>query len=202
MDGSSSKVGTYNGEKRFWRTRLIIIISLSMVIIACSYAASGNIFLKTQHVTKLLNQDKSTTVIYTNNPQIEIEMNKVTCSLFSWILFGITEIITVEIIFVCWFCFEVSVVGCLYFLDCSCMFCFKDEGMNVFFRFSHAHSAFCASRFTINITYITFSKTYCISSWKKSQEKSTFKYIHNAFITLYSFPFLTHNEIKPLLFKD
>eukprot|EP00026_Physarum_polycephalum_P017711 Phypoly_transcript_19022.p1 GENE.Phypoly_transcript_19022~~Phypoly_transcript_19022.p1 ORF type:complete len:240 (+),score=24.14 Phypoly_transcript_19022:75-722(+) len=78
----TKKHGTTNGEKKFWRTRLIIIISLSIVIIFCSYAASGNIFLKAQHVTKLYHQDASQAIIYVNNPQIELEINKIQLFLY------------------------------------------------------------------------------------------------------------------------
>jgi len=81
MEGSYIN-GVNNGEKRFWHTRLVIIIALSIVIIFCSYATTGNIFLKTQLVNKLLQHDSTATIIYTNNPQIELEINKIRLFLY------------------------------------------------------------------------------------------------------------------------
>lgn len=70
-----------NGEKRFWRTRLVFIIGLSIIILFCSFFISGNITFKAHHVDSLLHQQDDPTntaeIIYINNPEIEVYMEKI-----------------------------------------------------------------------------------------------------------------------------
>lgn len=94
MDGGY--YGSSNGEKRFWRTRLIFIISLSIIILACSFFISGNISFKAQHVDSILHQKENpnpTAIVYINDPEIAAVMDKI--RIFIYVDVALKAVLTV-----------------------------------------------------------------------------------------------------------